>query len=412
MKAAFTRDLIILYIARFVSTFGDWIYFIALTVILAKSGGTAIAFMSIAKIAGIFIGKFIAGSIADRVGHKLTIIVSDVLRAGLFFLMPFCLDSPILFLLVGASSILSSFFSAAYSPMITMLTTNENRLRVNSIREVISSISILLGPLLGGVLVLKDTYLPFFLDGISFLISALCFLCMRVPMAAHSDEQSLALGETGSSKWQILCSDLKFSFQYIKTNRALLGITAATTILSVSGIMEVYEVLFITDTLGLDSSSYSMIIALNGGAVLLAGILQTVWISRYMPTYVYPISMTLHILLSLIYALSGNFIMLAISSVLMNMALMAVHTASDTICQTEIPVAVQGRVMSVQGIVPELVSSISIAFVGFLLTQTSLRVIFVSIAVLSFLCIPLSLSVLRKNKLQTPEPIINSPHSH
>ncbi|WP_442602839.1 MFS transporter [Paenibacillus sp. KN14-4R] len=399
MKAAFTRHLIILYIARLISMFGDWIYLISLSVILAGSGGAAITWMWLAKILGMFIGKFIAGSIADRMGHKFTIIVSDLLRAGLLILMPFCLDSPILFLLVGTSSILSSFFSAAYSPMITLLTNEQNRQRVNSIREVIGSASILLGPLLGGILVLKGTFLPFFLDGISFIISALCFLVIQVPKPDVSEEQDTRFEDKpNGGKWSILWSDLKFSFHYIKSNRALWGITAATTLLAISSVMEVYEVLFVTDTLGLGPESYSMIVAVNGGAVLFAGLLQTVWISKYPSTYVYPIGMALVVVMGIIYSLSGNFMTLAISTILMNMALMMTHTASDTINQTEIPVSVQGRVTSVQGIVPEFVSSISTALVGILLTQTSLRVIFVSIAILSILCVPFSLLVLRKNK--------------
>ena len=399
MREAFTPSLVIVYLGRIVATFGDWIYLISLSLILSKEHGTAITFMWLAKIAGIFLGKFIAGSIADRLGHKRIVIVSDFVRALCYMLMPFFLHSWILFVLVGGVSILSSFFTAAYTPLITSLTTDQNRQRVNSIRGVIGSSSVIMGPLLGAILVLKGDYIPFLIVALTFAFSGITFFFIRIPQAqVQKDVGTHSLTIEPTRTGSVLWSDLVFSFNYIRTNAALLGITIATTILALTSIMEVYEVLFVTNTLNQGPESYALLVTVNGLAFLAAGLLNTIWLAKYRPVIIYPVGLMLVVINTIVYALSGNFITLAISSIFMNMALMIAHTASDTICQSRIPIAIQGRITSIQGVLPEFISTVSTALAGAMLAMVTLRSIFVVVACISILSIPFSFLVWKKSE--------------
>lgn len=397
MREAFTPSLVILYLGRIVAVFGDWIYLISLSLILSKEHATAIGLMWFAKIVGVFLGKIIAGSLADRVGHKKTVIASDFFRALCYLLMPFFLHSWFLFVLVGGASILGSFFAAAYTPLVTLLTNDQNRQRVNSIRSVIGSSSVIMGPLLGAILVLKGDFIPFIIVALTFVLSAMSFFFIKVP-AIETDVQPNEFSQQSSNNKFALWDDLIFSFNYIRKNPALLGITVATTILALTSIMEVYEVLFVTNTLGQGAQSYALLVTINGISFLLAGLLNTLWLSKYPPANMYPIGLTLVVLNSIIYSFSASFITLIISSILMNMALMVTHTASDTICQNQIPVSIQGRITSIQGVLPEFISTISTAIAGALLAFVTIRSIFVFVALISILSIPFSLLVLKKAK--------------
>lgn len=397
MREALTPSLIILYLGRIVATFGDWIYLISLSLILSKEHETAITLMWLSKIVGVFLGKFSAGSVADRVGHKKTVIFSDVIRALFYILMPFFLHSGVLFILVAGTSILGSFFTAAYSPLVTLLTNDRNRQRVNSIREVIGSSAVVMGPLLGAIFVLKGDFIPFIIVAFTFAFSAATFLFIKIPAANEVDHIEK---ETMIKPKFVLWNDFVFSFKYIRMNPALFGITLATAVLAVTSLMEVYEVIFVTDTLGQGAGRYASLVTINGVSFLTAGLLNSLWLSKYPPKNIYPVALTLTIVSTIIYAFSGNFTILVISSVLMNMALMVTHTASDTICQTEIPVSVQGRVISIQGVIPEFVSTVSTALAGVLLAAVSIRELFIFVSILSVGCIPFSLLVLRKESPQ------------
>lgn len=78
------------FLAQFVSSLGDWIGVIAIAIFADKIGGaTAVGTVLTARVLPGFIVGPLAGVIADRWDRKRTMVVADILRAGIIFSLPF-----------------------------------------------------------------------------------------------------------------------------------------------------------------------------------------------------------------------------------------------------------------------------------------------------------------------------------
>jgi dTMP kinase len=94
------------FVAQFVSSLGDWVGVLAIAILADRIGGpSGIGIVMTARVLpGFFVGP-LAGVIADRFDRKKTMIIADLIRAGVIFSLPFFESLP--YLLV-ASVILES----------------------------------------------------------------------------------------------------------------------------------------------------------------------------------------------------------------------------------------------------------------------------------------------------------------
>lgn len=94
------------FMAQFVSSLGDWVGVLAIAILANRIGGpSGIGIVMTARVLpGFFVGP-LAGVIADRFDRKKTMIIADLVRAGVIFSLPFFESLP--YLLV-ASVILES----------------------------------------------------------------------------------------------------------------------------------------------------------------------------------------------------------------------------------------------------------------------------------------------------------------
>lgn len=79
-----------LLIAQTVSSFGDWVGFVAVTaLVLSKGGGYAVAAVMAARMIPAIVFGPIAGAVVDRFDRKALMIGSDIARGALYVLLPF-----------------------------------------------------------------------------------------------------------------------------------------------------------------------------------------------------------------------------------------------------------------------------------------------------------------------------------
>src|SRR5579859_1078697 len=84
------RNLSLLLVGRLISSSGDWVYIVALSIAIYRfSGGNnfLVGLLWIVRlIPMLFIGPF-AGAIADRIGHRRAMIIADLGRIVLVALL-------------------------------------------------------------------------------------------------------------------------------------------------------------------------------------------------------------------------------------------------------------------------------------------------------------------------------------
>ena len=199
------RDFRFLAIGLAISQAGDWLYNVALLILVLGATGSAtwVAAAGVVRLLPYVLFGTLGGVIADRYPRKRVMIVSDIARAVLMGALGFVAltsGSPLAAIaLAGASTT----FAVAYGPSvhagIPMLVEEDDLSAANSITTTISNVCIAIGPAVGGVLLLLGSpALAFFFNAATFLASAVAVSLIEKDLGPievtheHGQEPSLA----------------------------------------------------------------------------------------------------------------------------------------------------------------------------------------------------------------------------
>jgi dTMP kinase len=142
-RSATFRDLLThrsfarLLAAMSVSSFGDWVGFVAVTAIVVRLGaGTAALAVSgvmIARTLPAFLFGPIAGTLVDRLNRKHIMIVADIARGAMYFSMVFLRELWAIYLLSFAIECLSLLWSPARDASLPNLVPRRQLANANSL---------------------------------------------------------------------------------------------------------------------------------------------------------------------------------------------------------------------------------------------------------------------------------------
>jgi MFS family permease len=169
-----------LLVGEFVSSIGDWLYLVALLVVVYNSGASPVVLgiVGAARIVPAILLSVPAGIVADRYDRRLILIVTDLARGAIMLALTALtlFDGPIL--LVVALSLLAACFSAFFSPaigsLIPRLVTDERELGpANAAWSSLDNLAFIIGPAVAAILITVGTIpLAFFLNAVTFVVIA------------------------------------------------------------------------------------------------------------------------------------------------------------------------------------------------------------------------------------------------
>jgi MFS family permease len=199
------RDFTLFWFGQTLSVLGDAFATIALPLLVLQVTGS-VAQMGL--VTGIFVTGFVtmgifAGIIVDRVDRRRLMICCDVVRTGVYFSLPLCWwwFGPhvwLIYVAVALGSCLGVLFWVAYVTAMASLVEKEQMTEANGQMQASAAIAFLVGPVLAGLV--SSTRGPTFaisLDALSFAISALSLVCIRLRPSSYSS--SLDLLTTGTT---------------------------------------------------------------------------------------------------------------------------------------------------------------------------------------------------------------------
>jgi MFS family permease len=190
-----------LFFGQFISNIGSQFSYIALQFLIFDLTGDiyAMAVLAIAEaIPMILIGPW-AGVLIDRVDRKYVMTFANLGQAVVIFLIPLTqlFNNRVLWIigLAFINSTFARFFFPARGASIPKLIGDKNDLlAANSLSAGIYQVSVLIGPMLAGIIIGIGGYdIPFFIDSISFLVSALCILWINVSLKAERSHKQQPL---------------------------------------------------------------------------------------------------------------------------------------------------------------------------------------------------------------------------
>jgi MFS family permease len=266
----------LLWVGQLISTFGDWILFIALPVVVYNLTGSTLATggMFITQTLPGLLFSSLAGVFVDRWDRKRTLILADMSRALLLLPLLAIHSSEgvwIVYPVAFVQSLISLFFVPAKDALIPHLVDQRQLMAANSLNALSGNIARLAGPALGGALLsLAGLTLVVLLDSISYLISGTMIALISLPRRQTGGPQLPATPDPmeRASVWQ----DWLEGLNTVKRDARLTTIFIVNGIVMLAeGIINVLFVAFVKDVLQGNGLEFGWLMTARGLGALVGG---------------------------------------------------------------------------------------------------------------------------------------------
>jgi MFS family permease len=196
------RPLSALLLSEFVSSIGDWLYLVALLIIVYErtTDPVVLGIVGAARVLPYVVLSIPAGIVADRYDRRLVLLTTDLARGALMLVLAWLVATGGATEVIVAVTILATCFSAFFGPAIgsylPSLVADERDLGpANTAYAALDNVAFVVGPALAALIVASgDLALAFLLNAATFAFVAvvLAFLPSRPHATAGggADEQS------------------------------------------------------------------------------------------------------------------------------------------------------------------------------------------------------------------------------
>ncbi|TYS19114.1 MFS transporter [Rossellomorea vietnamensis] len=343
-----------------ISTFGDFIYLVAINILVLQLTGSAAAVAGLWIIgpAASLLTKFWSGSLVDRINKRGLMILTDIVRALFIALIPFCESVLFIYIILFFLSVSKAFFEPASIAYITGLIPEAERKRFNSFRSLITSSAFLIGPAVSGVLILASSVeASIWINSISFLFSA-AVLYLLPNVESGRDRAKITLA--------VLKEDWKAIYQFSFTHRYIAVVYFLSQFFMVAALaMDAQEVVFTRQILLLTEAEYGFLISITGigsivGASVVSAVSAKLSVRLLMNTGFLLVSAGY-----LFYAFSFSFWTAAAAFLVLGFFNPFWGTGFMTFYQNNVPFDLMGRFTSLFGVLQSILQIIFIMLIGF-----------------------------------------------
>ena len=266
-------------LSRFILSVGSYVYLFSVSYYIMYETGSALYFsinMAISLIVTVALLPF-SGLLSDLGNKRKIIITGEALNTlvilGLFiYTIFFDINLPAIYIVTFLNSLIEPFVSNSFQTSITELFHKDRVQKVMGYTSAILSSTVILGPILGGILFgllsFNHIILIFF---IGFLLSTALDFLLRFDLYYREEVYEKNVhGETGFSKFK---KEISTGFSYIFKNevfRSLLIIGALVNF--TTGIVSIFPEKMMIFELGFPPETVGVVNAIAGLGVLIGGI--------------------------------------------------------------------------------------------------------------------------------------------
>ena len=344
-----------LLIGEFISSIGDWLYVVALLVVVFQRSESPalLGVVGAVRVVPYILLSVPAGIIVDRFDRRLILMVTDVARGVVMLVMALlvAIEAPLVSIvamaLVAAS--LSTFFGPAIGAYIPTLARDESELGpANSAWASLDNLGLVIGPALGGILVAVGGLTA------AFLINAATFAVVTVVLWRLPSRVSAIASAASAAEDAVAAATSErppaTQARFVEVMRTALGPLTGLTLVNavgnfVFGGVGVLTVVIAVDVLKAGEGATGYLNAAVGlGGLLGAAGSAAIVVRRELtaPMIVGGLGMGLGlVVLGFSGALGLAFIALALAAA----GALVVDVASTTLFQRSVPDAVRGRAL-------------------------------------------------------------------
>ena len=392
----FNRNFVLYILGRLVSLIGSGIQIIAIPLYILDLTGSGAA-MGIFTLLGILprlLAAPFAGVIGDRFNRKNIMVLMDFLRGFLILYLAFLsfggtLNLLILFIIQAVISVFDGFFGAATGAMLPDIVTEENLRKANSILGSVNSFSMIIGPILGGIIYgILGISMVFLINGISFVISAISEMFIVYKVKFNQKEK---LGV------KAFFVDFKEGVLFIFKNRGLkfLFTFAMITNFLLSPLLQVVEPYVLRQIVKMSSEQYgfvqtfftigmllgnvflvSFLSKVKNKVLMLTGILLETFLLIMFSVLIFPNILSLFSIWQFFWITGLIYFSIGVFNVLVNVPI-------STNLQLMTPSNIRSRVFSTLEIFAQIMVPLGAVIYGFLLDHMAAHLLFLTVTLIS-----------------------------
>jgi MFS family permease len=276
----------LLFLATLGSSLGTLLATVALVVDVkdrTNSGPWVGALMFVEFLPAVAVGLFF-GPYLDRLPRRGVMIVSDLVRFGVFCTLPFAGSATTIVALAGIAGFTTGFFRPAVYAGLPNLVAEDDLARANSLIQTSENISWTVAPIIGGALVaVSSPDTAYWVNAVSFLLSAL--LVFRIPAGKLQGALAVSHG---------YLRDLGDGFKRVVRTRPLLTVLIVWTItLGGAAASNTAQVFLAKDTFSAGDFGYGLIFGCIGLGLAIGSFGAGTWVERRSVGSVYAASVLL-----------------------------------------------------------------------------------------------------------------------
>jgi MFS family permease len=251
-----------------VSQVGDWLYNLALVTLVYQRTGSALwaGVATAARVVPIVVIGPLGGVVADRFGRRGVMIVSDLSRLILMLGLALVAAAHLPVLIAPVIAALATAAGAPYLPCVSAVTPKLVRSAdlpgANAARSAVTAIGVILGPALGGVLLLIGP------PAMAFAVNALTFGAAAVFTVAIRDQRAFAVSRAGGARARLV-SEIADGAAALRAHPAAVRLVGADLLCSLVYGMQTVLLILIARQAGLGLHGYGYLFAAIGAGGLL-----------------------------------------------------------------------------------------------------------------------------------------------
>ncbi|TWT07719.1 MFS transporter [Planococcus sp. CPCC 101016] len=362
-----------------IASIGDFIYLVAINIIVYQMTESAAAVAGLWVVSPLtnIVTKFWTGSFIDYRSKKKVVMVTYILRGLFIALIPFAPSIFVIYLILIALSMAKAFFGPASMTYVTMLVPSQKRKRFNSLRSFTSSSAFIIGPAIGGTLILlTNITVTLWLNAGFFLVAAL--LLTLLPDTEKIDQEKIpTLTPAQVAKDFTVVSAFMNERKYVTA--IYLGFLA---VMLFSFAMDVQEVVFTQQVIGLSEVEYSLLISITGIGSVSGALLLSIFSEKISIRSMIVVGLLMMTAGYLIYAFSWSFASVTVGFIILGFFNVFLNAGIMTFYQNNVPVSVMGRVTSIFQLIQSVFQIVFILAIGLLADFVSLKLTIASLAVI------------------------------
>ncbi|WP_449355620.1 MFS transporter [Virgibacillus natechei] len=379
-----------------ISNIGDFIHLVAINIIVYQVTGSAAAVAGLWIIGPLtnIVTKFWTGSFIDYRSKRRVMGATFILRALFICFIPFAPNMAVIYGFLIVLSIGKAFYNPASMTYVAILVPRPKRKRFNSIRSFVDAGAFIIGPAIGGSLILLTSVeATLWMNSLSFVLAAI--LLLFLPEKENLDKETIPT----LTILQVI-SDFTIVQKFMRDNKYISFIYLGFIMIMIfTFAMDAQEVVFTQQVIGVSEFEYSLVMSITGIGSVTGAILLSIFSNKLSLRYMIVTGLMMVAVGYLIYAFSWSFTSIIVGFIILGFFNIPLNAGIMTFYQNNVPVEVMGRVTSIFQLIQSAVQVVFILAIGVTADLISLRITIVALSLLMLVSeIIFTFSVLREDK--------------